>query len=132
MKQDTIKLSFDNMFVGDMVSPTGSIKLGSQDNGMKPYHLLFGALASCFYATFLSVSNKMRQSFSDVEIEVNGNKRDETPATLSDVKIEMIVYNGSDQEKLLKAAELGAKYCSIHETISKVAHIDLVVTFKEK
>lgn len=132
MKQDTIKLSFDNMFVGEMVSPTGSIKLGSQDNGMKPYHLLFGALASCFYATFLSVSNKMRQSFSDVEIEVNGNKRDETPATLSDVKIEMIVYNGSDQEKLLKAAELGAKYCSIHETISKVAHIDLVVTFKEK
>jgi putative redox protein len=97
---------------------------------MKPYHLLFGAVASCFYATFISVANKMRLSFSNVEIEVNGHKRDETPATLDYVKIEMVVYSGSDEEKLRKAAELGAKYCSIHETISKVAQIDLVVTFE--
>lgn len=130
MKADTVKLKFDKDFVGEMTSPTGTIKLGSQENGMKPYHLLFGAVASCFYATFLSVANKMRLSFSNVEIEVNGNKRDETPATLDYVKIEMVVYNGIDEEKLRKAAELGAKYCSIHETISKVAQIDLVVTFE--
>jgi len=130
MKADTVKLKFDKDFVGEMTSPTGTIKLGSQENGMKPYHLLFGAVASCFYATFLSVANKMRLSFSNVEIEVNGNKRDETPATLDYVKIEMVVYSGSDEEKLRKAAELGAKYCSIHETISKVAQIDLVVTFE--
>lgn len=129
MKADTVKLKFDKDFVGEMTSPTGTIKLGSQ-NGMKPYHLLFGAVASCFYATFLSVANKMRLSFSNVEIEVNGNKRDETPATLDYVKIEMVVYNGIDEERLRKAAELGAKYCSIHETISKVAQIDLVVTFE--
>jgi len=130
MKADTVKLKFDKDFVGEMTAPTGTIKLGSQENGMKPYHLLFGAVASCFYATFLSVANKMRLSFSNVEIEVNGNKRDETPATLDYVKIEMVVYNGIDEEKLRKAAELGAKYCSIHETISKVAQIDLVVTFE--
>jgi len=132
MKADHIKLSFDKNFVGEMTSPTGTIKLGSQENGMKPYHLLFGALASCFYATFLSVADKMIISFSDVDIEVSGHKRDETPATLSDVKIEMVIYNGIDEIKLRKAAELGAKYCSIHETISKVAQIETIVTFQTK
>jgi len=132
MKADNVKLIFDKNFVGEMTSPTGTIKLGSQENGMKPYHLLFGAVASCFYATFISVASKMRLEFSDVEIEVSGNKRDQVPATLDHVTIEMVVYNGSDQEKLHKAAELGAQYCSIHETISKVAKIDLVVSFKQK
>jgi len=132
MKADTIQLTFDKDFVGEMTSPTGTIKLGSQDNGMKPYHLLFGALASCFYATFLCVATKMRLSLTDVAIEVTGNKRDETPATLDHVTISMVVFNGSDEEKLRKAADLGAKFCSIHETISKVAKIDLVFTFESK
>jgi len=132
MKADIVKLTFDKDFVGEMTSPTGTIKLGSQDQGMKPYHLLFGALASCFYATFLSVANKMRLSFTDVDIEVSGNKRDDAIATLDQVKIELIIYNGSDEVKLNKAAELGAKYCSIHETISKVANIDLNVSYLNK
>lgn len=132
MKADQISLKFDNHYVGEMISPTGSVKLGDQDQGVQPYHLLFGALASCFYATFLSVAQKMRLSFSDVDIVVSGNKRDETPATLDYVKIDMVIYNGSDETKLKKAAELGGKYCSIHETISKVANIELEVTFSDK
>jgi putative redox protein len=132
MKADQISLKFDKNYVGEMTSPTGSVKLGDQDQGVQPYHLLFGALASCFYATFLSVANKMRLSFSDVDIVVSGNKRDETPATLEYVKIAMVIYNGSDETKLKKAAELGGKYCSIHETISKVAEIELALTFEQK
>lgn len=132
MKADTVKLVFNNEFVGEMTSPTGTIKLGSQENGMAPYHLLFGSIASCFYATFLSIATKMRLSFTDVSIEVSGNKRDETPATLDYVKIDMVIYNGSDETKLHKAAELGAKYCSIHETVSKVAQIELVISFENK
>ncbi|MCU0105756.1 OsmC family protein [Acholeplasma vituli] len=132
MKADTIHVKFDSNFVGEMTSPTGKIALGSQHNGMKPYHLLFGAVASCFYATFLSVAQKMRLTHTDVEIEVSGNKRDETPATLDHVLIKMVIYNGSDEAKLRRAADLGAQYCSIHETVSKVAKIDLEVTFKTK
>lgn len=132
MKADTVNLKFDSNYIGELTSPTGTIKLGSQENGMKPYHLLFGAIASCFYATFLSVAEKMRVSFTDVDIEVSGNKRDETPATLDQVTIQMVVYNGTDQNKLKRAADLGAQYCSIHETVSKVANIDLVVTFETK
>lgn len=130
MKADQVVLKFDNQFVGELTSPTSTIKVGSQEQGIKPYHMLFGALASCFYATFLSVSNKMRLTFERAEITVNGTKRDETPATLDHVIMDLVVYGGEDHAKLQKAADLGAKYCSIHETISKVAQIDLNVIFK--
>ena len=132
MKADSIKLLFDKDFKGEMITPKGTVKLGSQEEGSQPYHLLFGALGSCFYATFLSVADKMRLTFTDVQIDVSGSKRDQAPATLEQVTIEMIVYNGNDENKLMKAAELGAKFCSIHETIAKVSEIDLRVRFENK
>jgi putative redox protein len=132
MKADTIKMTFDNQFAGEMVSPSGTVPLGRQDGGIAPYHLLFGALGSCFYATFLSVADKMRLQFEDAILEISGDKRDQTPATLEHVTIQMVIYNGSDETKLRKAAQLGAQYCSIHETISKVSKIDLDITFETK
>lgn len=132
MNTDAVKMKFANGFVGTLTSPTGQVKLGHQTDGMTPYQLLYGALGSCFYATFLSVASKMRLSFDDAEIEITGNKRDETPATLDYVKMELVVHNPSDEIKLRKAAELGAHHCSIHATIEKVAKIDLEIIFKNK
>ena len=132
MKADTVTLTFDNTFKGEMTSPSGTVPIGAQDGGVAPYHLLFGALGSCFYATFLSVADKMRLSFSDATVTVSGNKRDSVPATLDHVTIALVIVGGSDETKLRKAADLGAQYCSIHETVSKVATIDLEVTFENK
>ena len=42
-QEENLFIEMDKDFVGEMTSPTGTIKLGSQENGMKPYHLLFGA-----------------------------------------------------------------------------------------
>jgi putative redox protein len=130
MAVDNVKLSFNPSFQGTMTTPTGNVVLGDQDNGVQPYHLLFGALGSCFYATFLSISLKKRLTFSRAELEISGTKRTEVPPTLEHTKIHLVVFNPSDEEQLIKSAELGAKFCSIHETISKVAKMELVVEFK--
>jgi putative redox protein len=132
MKTDNIAMKFNNEFMGSMTSPKGEIQIGSQDNGQAPYHLLYGALGSCFFATFLSIANKMRLTFDDADLEISGTKRDESPATLEKVIIDMVVYNPSDEARLEKAAQLGAQHCSIHETISRVADIKLNIVFKEK
>lgn len=132
MKTDKILMNFDNQFIGSMTSPKGEVKIGSQDQGQAPYHLLYGALGSCFYATFLSVAIKMRLTFDDATLEISGTKRDQSPATLENVIIDMVVYNPSDEAKLTKAAHLGASHCSIHETISKVADIKLNIVFKKR
>ncbi len=129
MKQDTIQLEFANTFVGSATSPSGRVVIGQQPDGMAPYHLLFSALGSCFYATFLSVANKKRLQFTRANIVINGVKRDAVPATLQEVVMDFTIVGGTDEDGLRQSAELGAKYCSIHETISQVADVKLNVTF---
>lgn len=129
MKTQTIEMEWKNTFEGIMHTPNGNIQLGDVSGGQQPYHLLYGALGSCFYATFLSIATKKRCQFDRATITINGEKRDTEPATLSHVTIDFTIYNPSNQEQLLKSAQLGAKFCSIHETISQVAHIDLNVVF---
>jgi putative redox protein len=131
MKADNVQLQFSNQFVGSMTSPSGRVVLGQQPDGIAPYHLLFGAVGSCFYSTFLSVANKKRLTFVDANLEISGIKRDTIPATLEYLKIIFTIRGGTNHAQLKESAELGAKYCSIHETISKVAKIDLVVEFKD-
>ncbi len=129
MNTDKVTLDFDSSYIGTMTSPTGSIKMGDQTGGMQPYHLLFGALGSCFYATFLGIAKKKRLTFSKATLDIGGHKRDEIPPTLDNVKIHLIIFDASDEAQFIKSAQLGAEYCSIHETISKVAKINLDVTF---
>jgi putative redox protein len=113
-----------------MTSPTGRVVLGQQPDGMAPYHLLYGAVGSCFYATFLSIVQKKQLTFIDADLEVSGIKRDKVPATLEYLKMVLTIRGGTNHGQLKDSAELGAKYCSIHETISQVAKVELEVIFQ--
>ncbi len=131
MACDTIKLHFNPEFQGTLTSPSGSIALGDQPNGLQPYHLLFGALGSCFYATFLSIAVKKKLTFKDADITIDGTKRTTTPPTLETVTIKLVITDPSDEAGLRRSAELGTQYCSINETVSKVAimHLDIVFQY---
>ena len=130
MALDTIKQTWDDNFVGVMETPTGKVILGEQENGIYPYHMLFGALGSCFYATFLSIAKKKRLSFDKAEVEVSGHKGTGKEVNLLEkVTIELLITNPSNEKALSKSAELGSKFCSIHETISNVADVELIVKF---
>lgn len=129
MKTDPVTLTFDSQFVGQLTSPSGTILLGNQPQGMEPYHLLYGALGSCFYATFLGIVEKKRLTFTRAKLQISGTKRDNVPPTLEKVTIELEITNPSKEEPFRVAAQLGAQHCSIHETISKVATMELVVKF---
>lgn len=130
MAVDNVQLSFTNEFVGEMTSPSGKVLIGTQENGMRPYHLLFGALGSCFYSTFLAIANKKRLTFEKAEVEVSGEKRAGEVQTLEHVKIVITIYGGDNEVQLTRSAELGTRFCSIHNTISQVAKMDLEVLFK--
>ncbi|MBN2541173.1 MAG: OsmC family protein [Bacilli bacterium] len=132
MALDTIKMTMDSNFVGEMESPTGVIRMGDQAGGMQPYHLLFGALASCFYSTFLVISKKKRLTFDKADVVVSGYKENtgKEKNLLEHVTIEMTITNPSNEKGLEKSAELGAQFCSIHETISRVAKVETIVKFQ--
>lgn len=127
---DKVKLNFDNTFNGYMASPKGKVLIGDNENGQRPYNLLFGALGACYYHTFLEISTKKRLNFESVEIEIDGVRRNEVPYTLANVFIKLKIKNADNEKQFSKTAELAAEHCSIHNTISEVANMSLEVIFE--
>ncbi|MFP4478947.1 MAG: OsmC family protein [Candidatus Izemoplasmatales bacterium] len=130
MAYDNIILNWDYDFKGEIISPSGKANLGIAEDGLQPYHLLFGALGSCFYATFLSVAKKMRLTFDTATVEISGYKSVPEMKVLDNVEMTLEIKGAGDEDRLSKAAKLGAQYCSIHEMVSKSAEIKLNVEFK--
>lgn len=126
-----VNMNFDMDFVGELHTQRGAIaKLGSQENGLAPYDMLFAALASCLYATFLGVVEKKRMTFDSVDIEVTGEKRQTIPMMLTWCKVVIKVKNPSKEKGFEQAADLAAEYCSIYQTLSHVADMSVVVEFE--
>ena len=91
--------------------------------------MMLGALGACYYATFLDIARKMRLQYTSATVDISGVKREEVPTTLQTVDMKVIIHGAADEKGFDRAAQLAAKYCSVHETIAKVATIKLDVSF---
>lgn len=60
---------------------------------------------------------------------VTGEKRIEIPPTLKWVHLAIAVTSDVNENQVIKSVELASKYCSIHETISKVTVMSHEVRF---
>ena len=124
-----IEVKFSEGFKGELIAKSGKAKIGIEKGELAPYDMLLGSLATCLYSTFLDVIEKKRITFDESNVIVEGEKRKEIPATLEWVKVVIEISNVSNEKGVLKAGELAKKYCSIYETISKVADMSLEVKF---
>lgn len=125
------RVNFQNDFKGTGVNDAGyEIEIGPQ--GATPYDLLSMALASCLYATFIEIIKKKRIEFSQAEVEVSGEKREETPTFLKNCTVAVTVSgtNRDDRPAIEKSFELATKYCSIYQTLSKVAQMEWEIDFQ--
>lgn len=122
---------FENVFRGEMHVESGTLALGVEAGTFEPYDLLFGALASCLYATFLDVAKKKKINFESVHIVVTGEKRTEVPTTLTWVDTKMLVKGAEKEKGLEKAFELATKYCSIYQTLAQVADMTWSIEFDQ-
>jgi putative redox protein len=124
-----VDLKFKDGFKGQMAAKNTTVAVGLEAGELRPYDMMLGALASCLYSTFLDVTNKKRITFEESNVIVTGEKREQIPATLKWVKVVIEVKGASEEKGVLRAAELSKKYCSVYETISKVAEMELEVKF---
>jgi len=122
-------INFTNDFKGELITSKAKAPIGSEEGTLAPYDMLFGALASCLYATFLSVAEKKRITFESASIEVTGEKREEVPATLKWVNVKITVKDASKEKGLTQAADLATQYCSIYQTIGHVAEMSWEIDF---
>lgn len=116
-----VEVEFIREFRGVLDTGQTRAAVGMEAGELAPYDMLFAALASCLYSTFLDIVNKKKIEYESAKLTVTGEKRDAVPATLKMVNVKYEI-KGSDNEKgLMRSAELAAKYCSVYQTISHVA-----------
>ncbi len=123
------EIKFNDGFHGELILDDTSVRIGKEAMEARPYDLLYGALASCLYATFLDIVEKKRTKIDSCTILVDGEKRTEVPTTLEKVHITATVKGAEKQEAILRSFELATKYCSIYQTISHVAEMSWEVQF---
>lgn len=122
-------------FYGDRwrtVNDRGSqILIGKADGKSEPYDLLLGALSGCLYATLESIFEKMQITCKGTLFDISGEKRDDKVATLATCHVDVTFIGATDQAKATKAFEIATRYCSVFQTISKVAEMSWTTTHRE-
>lgn len=108
----------------------GTYEVGGQTinisrDGVKPYDMTYGAVASCMYATFLDHTNERGLKVGDVEIFIDGRKRKEIPTTLEYVEILMRVQGDpADEAALKECMDFAIRDCSMVQTVMKVSDLE--------
>ncbi|MGE8378313.1 MAG: OsmC family protein, partial [Sphingobacterium sp.] len=69
------------------VNIDGSEAIGGEGKGVRPMELVLMALGSCSVFDLHSILVKQRQQIDDVQVEVEGKRREEVPQVFTDIHI---------------------------------------------
>ena len=97
----------------------GSPEIGGEGLGVRPMELVLFALGSCSVFDLSVILKKQRQQIDDIQVEVEGKRRDEIPTIFTNIHIAFTLKGEIDAAKAAKAAELAVKkYCSVHDMLA--------------
>jgi putative redox protein len=116
---------------GKLVTDSGAaVALGYESATFAPYELLLGGLSYCTFRTYESVAEKMQLAYTGMDIHVDGVKGDDKIGMLVTVHLKVIAKGVQDEEKFKKAFDIATRYCSMYNTLGKVATMTWDVTFE--
>ncbi len=112
------------------VAPIGAgEKVGGDGTGFRPMELLLASMASCAVIDTVLILKKMQVAFHHIDIEIQGERVDATPAPFSNIELRFLV-RGADPANLAKAEKAVSlsveKYCSV------AASLDPEIAVKHK
>lgn len=125
-----VNMEFDYEFKGVLKAKRNTVAIGIEEGTIEPYDMVFGALGSCLYSTFLDIAVKKRIVYDGVRMKVSGEKRTEVPTTLKTVNVEVTVVNPQKEKGLDQALKLATEYCSVYQTLSHVAEMTYSLVFE--
>ncbi len=99
----------------------------SEDNKVaSPKRALLGALAACSGIDVVSILEKMRVSFSNFSIKVDGDLTEDYPKYYDHIRMVFKIRVAEhDREKMEKAVNLSIeKYCGVYAMLSKAAIVE--------
>lgn len=116
---------------GNSVFLDASPSIGGKGKGMRPVELLGTSIAGCMSIDMLSILRKQRQDVNLFEIEVDIDRKDQTPSTLEKVNFTIYVNSEVVLSKVEQAYDLSiTKYCSV--ALSLDPTITFTANFKHK
>jgi putative redox protein len=100
--------------------------VGGEDSGVRPGELPLIALGGCTGIDVVSILNKMRVSFKDIEIIVAGESAPEHPKYFTKIEVKYIVKGKNlPEDKIRKAIELSQeRYCSVSESLRRNVEVN--------
>jgi len=125
-----VTMDFDYEFKGVLKAKRGTVDIGIEEGTIEPYDMVFGALGSCLYSTFLDIAVKKKIVYDGVKMKVSGEKRTEVPTTLKTVNVEVTVVNPEKEKGLDQAMRLATEYCSVYQTLAHVADMSYSLNFE--
>lgn len=102
-----------------------TIEAGSTNSGMSPKQVLLGSLCTCSGMDVVSIINKMRVPYTQLQISAFAEQTNEHPKVFTSIDmIYSIDATKEDAEKVEKAIHLShEKYCGISAMLKKNCNI---------
>ena len=123
-------IHFENGFHGVYCVQDQILRIGHE--WIQPYDMTYGAVASCFYATFLGVLNEHGITVRSAEVTVDGRKRKEVPTTLEYLKLTLKPETDAAREDLEACMQETLGRCSMVATIKAVAQVEAELVLPER
>jgi len=101
-----------------------SIELSGEGNAVGPMQTLLMAAAGCSTIDIVMILEKMRQPLEDINVEVEGTRREEIPRVYTDIHLHYILKGDLKEKKVQQAINSSLeKYCSVSLMLEKAAKI---------
>ena len=112
---------------GFAVQMDAGVSAGGNNSGVRPMEMVAMALAGCTAMDVISILQKMRQSVSKFEVNIDAARSAEHPKVFTNAVIIYVVTGKSvDEASFLRAIELSVtKYCPVQAMLEHAFPIDL-------
>ena len=123
----TVKLSSKGL---DDLSTAGPAEFGGPGDLWSPETLLVGAVADCFVLSFRAIARAAKLQWDSLDCETTGilDKVERvTQFTRFDVRAELTVPPGTNEEKAHKLLEKAEKHCLVTNSMKASSELDATV-----
>lgn len=100
------------------------IQLSGDGNAVGPMQAVLMAAAGCSSIDIVMILEKMRQPLEDIEVKVEGKRKEDIPRVYTDIHMHYILKGDLKEEKVKKAIDMSLnQYCSVSLMLEKAVNI---------
>ncbi|MEO0276094.1 MAG: OsmC family protein [candidate division WOR-3 bacterium] len=108
-------------------------EVGGFESAPSPMEYLLMACGACTLMDVISILDKMKVNYKEIEIEVEGKRKEEHPKYFEEIKLNYILKGENiEKEKVEKAINLSLeKYCSVSNNLKPKTKIIYNIEIKK-